>query len=116
VPRALTALTTSWFAKGYSTLSCDAASSLWLLGITDYAEIVERDIRERVVTPDFRYPMRDGRLSLARLCALQGRYDEAVEWFAKSRAVLEEQGARPLRAIADFDEAWMYIRRGALGD
>jgi len=34
----------------------------------------------------------------------------------RARAVLDEQGARPLRAIADFDEALMYRRRGAPGD
>ena len=32
---------------------------------------------------------------------LQGRYDEAREWFAQARAVLDEQGARPLRAITE---------------
>ncbi len=57
-----------------------------------------------------------GRLALARLCALQGRHDEAVEWFAKARTVLDEQGARPLRAITDFDEALMHARRGMVGD
>lgn len=87
-----------------------------LLGRTDHIEVIERNIREKVVAPDFRYPMFDGRLSLAHMCALQGRYDEAVEWFMKSRAVLEEQWALPLRAIADFDEAWMYLRRGVEGD
>lgn len=51
--------------------------------------------------------MHDGRLSMAHLSALQERHDEAAEWFTKVRAVLEEQGARPLCAIADFDEAWM---------
>jgi hypothetical protein len=75
-----------------------------LLGRVDQIEVIERNIREKVVAPDFRYPMQDGRLSLARLCALQGRYDEAAMWFANSRGVLEEQGARPLRAIADLDE------------
>ena len=49
--------------------------------------------------------MRDGRLSLARLCALQGRYEEASQWFASAREVFQEQGGRPLLAIADFDEA-----------
>ena len=83
---------------------------------TDHIEVIERSIRDKVVAPDLRYPMRDGKLSLARLCALQGRYDEALEWFNKSRVVLEEQAARPLRAIADFDEALMYARRAALGD
>lgn len=34
----------------------------------------------------------------------------------KSRAVLKEQEALPLLAIADFDEAWMYLRRGVEGD
>jgi hypothetical protein len=29
---------------------------------------------------------------------------------------LEEQGARPLRAIADLDEAVMYLRRNEDGD
>src|SRR5262249_27755562 len=44
------------------------------------------------------------------------RHDEAREWFARARTILEEQGARPLRAIADFDEAVMYQRRAAPGD
>ncbi len=30
--------------------------------------------------------------------------------------VLDEQGARPLRAITDYDEALMYLRRGGTGD
>jgi hypothetical protein len=104
------------WATGYTAIACDAALTLWLLDRTDHIEVIERNLREKVVAPDFRYPMCDGRLSLARLSALQGRYDEAGEWFVMSRAVLEEQGARPLRAIADFDEALMYVRRGAAGD
>ena len=60
--------------------------------------------------------MRDGRLSMARLCALQRRYDEASEWFAQARVVLKEQGARPLRAITDYDEALMFLRRADAGD
>ena len=60
--------------------------------------------------------MQDGRTALARLCALQRRYDEASEWFAEARVVLDEAGARPQRAIVDYDEALMYTRRGAHGD
>jgi hypothetical protein len=60
--------------------------------------------------------MVDGRLSMAHLCALQRRYDEAIDWFAQARTVLDAQGARPLRAIVDFDEALMYYRRAAAGD
>jgi class 3 adenylate cyclase/tetratricopeptide (TPR) repeat protein len=103
-------------APNYTRTGCDAASTLWMLGRTNHIEAIEQNLREKTIAPDFRYPMQDARLSLARLCALQRRYEEAVEWFAKARAVLEEQGARPLRVIADFDEAWMYLRRSAPGD
>ena len=78
--------------------------------------MIERNLRTKVVEPDFRYPMMDGRLALGRLCAVQGRHEEAAEWFAKARTALDEQGARPLRAIVDYDEALMYVRRGAAGD
>lgn len=53
---------------------------------------------------------------MARICALQGRYTEGLEWFKKARRALDEQGARPLRAITDYDAALMYHRRGANGD
>jgi len=87
-----------------------------MLNRSESAAIVERCIHEKVLPPDFRYPMRDARLALARLCALQGRPDEADNWFAKARAVLDEQGARPLRALADYDQAVMYLRRGSPAD
>ena len=100
----------------YCIAACDSASTIWLLNRTDYLEVIEQSIRDKVLVPDFRFPMRDGRLSLARICALSGRYDEAAGWFAKARRVLDEQGWRPLRAITDYDEALMYLRRGAVGD
>jgi class 3 adenylate cyclase/tetratricopeptide (TPR) repeat protein len=103
------------WAQSYTYIACDAAATLWLAERTDYASVVEPAVRN-VVAIDFRTPMRDARLGLAQLCALQGRYDEAVEWFAKARIVLDEEGARPLRAIVDHDEALMYARRGAGGD
>jgi class 3 adenylate cyclase/tetratricopeptide (TPR) repeat protein len=96
----------------YGSMACDIAAALWFLNRTDSIEIVERNLREKVLVPDFRPLMRDSRLSMARLCALQGRYNEAGEWFAKARTVLDEQGARPLRAIVDFDEALMHQRHG----
>ncbi len=46
--------------------------------------------------------MRGARLSVARLCAVQHRYEEAASWLNKAREALDEQGARPLRAIADL--------------
>jgi hypothetical protein len=98
-----------------TSLACDSASTLWLLNRSDRIEIIESTLREKVIAPDFRWPMRDARLAMAQVCALQGRYEEAVEWFAKARTLLEEQGARPVRAIADFDEALMFVRRGGRG-
>ncbi len=95
---------------------CDCAWALWILDRTDHIDVIERNLRDKVIAPDFRYPMRDGRTALARLCTLQGRYEEASRWFAKARTVLEEDGQRPLRAIVDYDEALMYARRSADGD
>jgi hypothetical protein len=97
-------------------MACDAAAALWLIGRTDNLEVLESSLRQKVLGPDFRFPMRDARLSVAHLCALSERYNEAGDWFAKARDVLEEQGWRPLRAIVDYDEALMYLRRGSSGD
>jgi tetratricopeptide (TPR) repeat protein len=95
---------------------CDAVEVSWLLERPDHVQALERNLRDKMLRPDFRWPLRDARLSMGRLCALQGRYDEAMDWFAKAREVLDEQGQRPLRAIVDYDEALMYARRGAPGD
>jgi tetratricopeptide (TPR) repeat protein len=93
-------------------VACDLAEVLWVLDQTAHLEDLENCLREKVIAPDFRLPMRDSRLSMARLCALSGRYDEARKWFGEARKVLDNQGARPLRAIVDFDEAKMLVRRG----
>jgi tetratricopeptide (TPR) repeat protein len=100
----------------YSLTACDAASVLWLTERTDHIEVIERSLLEKVLVPDFRFPMRDARLSMARLCVLQGRYDEATEWFAKAREVLAEMRARPLLALADYDEGLSHLRRGTDSD
>jgi tetratricopeptide (TPR) repeat protein len=93
-----------------------SAEVLWILERFDHAPAMETALREKIVGPDFRFPLVDGRLSLGRLCALTGRHDEAKHWFGEARRVLEEEGGRPLRACADFDEALMYVRRGERGD
>jgi class 3 adenylate cyclase len=100
----------------YTLMACSAAAALWAVDRTDYLDTIESNLRTKVIEPDFRDVAFDGRLSLARLCGLSGRFDEASEWFARARTVLEEQGARPLRAVADYDEALMYARRAADGD
>lgn len=104
------------WAAVFGVAACNAAFALWLLNRTDYSADIERNLRNKLLPADFRSPMRDSRLSLARLCALQGRHEEAHEWFAQARVALDEQGSRPLRAITDYDEAVMYLRRGLPGD
>ena len=79
-------------------------------------ELVLCQRREKTLTADRRYPSTDARLAMAWMSALQSRYDEASAWFTKARAVLDEQEARPLRAITDFEEARMLARRAAPGD
>ncbi len=104
------------YASNYTLIACIAAEVIWRLERTDEIEVIERNVREKVLGIEFSYPMWDGRLAIACLAALQGHHDEAVEWFQKAREVLDEQGARPLRAIVDYDEALMYARRAAAGD
>ena len=74
--------------------------------------MVEAALRDRALPADFRFPMTDSRLALARLCALDGRTAEASEWFDAAREVLEAQDARPLRAVVDHDQALMHLRSG----
>jgi class 3 adenylate cyclase len=100
----------------YSLTACDAASVLWQTENTNHLDVIENSLLQKVLVSDFQFPMRDARLSMGRLCALRGHCDEAVRWFAKARDGLEKQGWRPLRAIADYDEALMYLRRGEPGD
>jgi tetratricopeptide (TPR) repeat protein len=104
------------WSGGFQELACHAAEVLWALERLDHVAVVEQALREKVVRPDFRYAMVDGRLALARVCALQGRHEEAQKWLGEAREVLTEQGARPLLAIADYDEALMYARRRGPGD
>ena len=100
----------------YVRVVCHAAEILWHTQRADFADVIERNIREKVIATDFRYPMVDGRRSMAHICAVTGRYDEAAQWFEAARSVLDEQGARPMRALVDYDEAVMYARRGLDSD
>jgi hypothetical protein len=104
------------YTANYSRMACTAAEALWVANRTDHIDALERALQDKVIAPDFRYPMTDGRLALAQICALRGRHDEARRWFADSRRVTGEDHHRPMRAIADYDEALMYMRRAAAGD
>lgn len=100
------------WAPNYGRAACEVAEVLWLLDRRDHLSVVERALRERALPADFRFPMTDTRHALARLCALDGRRDEARARFDEARTVLDGQGARPLRAVVDHDEALMLVRAG----
>jgi DNA-binding SARP family transcriptional activator len=100
------------WALNFLRTACDATETLWLLERQDHLPVIEAALRDKALPADFRWPMVDARLAVARLCALDGRHEEASRWFAEARATLDAQGARPLRAIVDFDEALMYRRAG----
>jgi predicted ATPase/serine/threonine protein kinase/class 3 adenylate cyclase len=103
------------WAVGYPMMAYGAAEALWILERFDHGDVIERALREKLLPTDFRFLV-DGRLALARLCALTGRHDEAQRWFNEARRRFDEEGSRPLRAVCDFDEALMYTRRGDAGD
>ncbi len=111
--RPVRALTTApaW-APNYARTACEVAETLWLTDRRDHLAVVERALRDTALPADFRFPMTDARLALARLCALDGRTGEARGWFDAARTVLDEQGARSLRAVVDHDEALMWARAG----
>jgi tetratricopeptide (TPR) repeat protein len=95
---------------------CDVVGTLWVLGRADHTAVLERNLRDKVLGPDLRFPMRQPALSMAHVSALQERWDEASAWFARARVQLEETRARPLRALTDYDEGLMFLRRSSRGD
>lgn len=99
----------------FPAMASYAADILCFLDRHDHVPAVERALREKVIGPDFRDTMVDGRLAMARLCAHEGRHEEARHRFTEARVVLREQGARPLLAITDYDEAVMEAERGDAG-
>lgn len=103
------------WTENYVRILHSAAEVHWITGRDDHASLIERNIRQKVLEPDFRYPMTDLRLSLARLVVVQGRLDEAAHWFAQAREVLDEQQALPLRTVVDCDEGVVEARLGHAG-
>jgi len=105
--------------EGWNGYYLNAASGVceayWELDVTPEYPL-ETHIQKKILDPDFRNPHCDGRLNMARLLAQKRQVDAAVVWFEAARRVLDEQGAQPLRAVVDLDEARMYARRGARGD
>ena len=98
------------------TMACHAAEALWVLERHDHRELVERALREKVSPPTSAIPWSTAAWPWPACAPSPGRHDEAAQWFAEAREVLDEQGARPLLAICDYDEALMYARGSEPGD
>ncbi|MEU7810815.1 BREX system ATP-binding domain-containing protein [Pseudonocardia sp. NPDC049154] len=99
----------AWAMNHLRTLS-DAVETLWLVagpGLHHHPDVpvLDRVARETALPADFRFPMMDIHLTLARLAALDGRAAEATRLLDRARSGLEERGARPLQAIVDLDAA-----------
>ena len=105
------------WAMNYLRTLCDAVETLWLVSRTGAGRhpdlpLLEKALRGKALAADFRFPMMDARLALARVCAMDGRDAEAMRWFAEARTILDEQGARPLRAITELDASRVAARAG----
>jgi DNA-binding CsgD family transcriptional regulator len=105
------------------TLEPTTSSAIGLAGAA-VCELHAKDLAQRLLPhavafadgdgPDFY--MTSAELTVARLCAVLGRFDQAVEYFAQARVTLERRDQRVLRAIVDYDEALARVvhkRRGA---
>jgi hypothetical protein len=85
-------------------------AALHHLDRSDHADLIERNMRQKWLESDIRYPDCEPRLAMARLCSVQRRMDEALEWFSEARALYDSEEWRPLRAICDYDEALSLAR------
>ncbi|HYF45518.1 MAG TPA: hypothetical protein VD926_04860, partial [Acidimicrobiales bacterium] len=104
------------WAPNYPFIVCNAATVLWELQSDRHADVIEDNLRRKMLEPDLRYDMVESRRSLAHLCAVTGRTDEARRWFAESRDALHEDGRHALLVSVDHDEALLELRLGTDGD
>jgi DNA-binding NarL/FixJ family response regulator len=92
-----------------------SAIAAWELGAAHRAPSLRRLLRRLVEAGAGDSLVAAHSLCLARMSALTGAWDQAAQEFAQARRDLEAGGHRPLRAIADHDEALMLVRAGSAG-
>jgi DNA-binding CsgD family transcriptional regulator len=95
------------FEAGYP---CDpditlAGGAVWELRASDLAERLLPFAVEHSEAGGHELYMTSTELTVARLSALVGRFDQAVDYFGRARVTLERRDQRVLRAIVDYDEA-----------
>jgi len=82
-----------------------AGAGAWELGEAEHAGELKRLALELIRSEVADYTPACSELTMARTAALLGDVAEALAWFQRARASLDGRGARPLRAVVDFDEA-----------
>ena len=89
-----------------------AGTAVWTLGLTEPAPVFLR-LAEDLLRAGIRdYPCCSTDLTIARMHTLMGHHAEATAAFDRARATLKQNGQRPLRAMADYDEAVALLRYG----
>ena len=104
------------YSPNYPLIAHFCAEAMWQLEATDHRDALETNLRAKVLEPDIRYPEALPRLAMARLCALDGRIDEARNWATACRRVVEDQDTPPLMLPVEHFEAELELRLGPEGD
>ena len=104
------------WAPNYPFLVCMLASTLWEVGRVDHLDVVERNLRDKVLEPDLRYPEVDSRWAMALLCGLTDRVEEARQFFDRAHETLAEGHLETVRVNVAYDEATFERRLGSDGD
>jgi tetratricopeptide (TPR) repeat protein len=82
-----------------------AGAAVWELRAADLAERLLPRALALADADGYEFYMTSTELTVARLSAVLGRYGQAVEYFERARATLEQRRQPVLRAIVDHDEA-----------
>ena len=90
----------------------DAAEAMWVLGDGTHLDAIAEAVRSKLVGPDFRCPLVDPRLALARVRGIAGDVDGARQAFDAARTVCDEDGLDTMRAMVDHDEGLLLARAG----
>ncbi|MEQ1787721.1 MAG: hypothetical protein ABL966_11755, partial [Acidimicrobiales bacterium] len=103
-------------AGNYGLIACLCVHSLWVLGRTDHLDVIEANIRSKLIATGLQYPEVVNELAVAQACALTDRVDEAREWVAEAHGRVAREGMAPLHVhIASFEAQWE-LRLRADGD
>lgn len=91
-----------------------AAAAVWMARADGHAPAYRRLAANIEDAGVGNYPQTSNDLTAGRMAALLGDAEGARAAYARARDVLDASGQRPLRAIADHDEAVALVRLGGL--